>query len=357
MKYFDTAITARPCALAIEAAKEVLHISPHTPDAETVFHGAGGMMEHVFGPHADGSIVFTNGAADNLQLALTISCGITSPPNVLTFAGDSLHILEQRMSVEMIGGKFTTLPVSYDGGIDYAILEEAVYPSITLVCISLVNTETGVINHAAEIAAAVKAQAPALVYVDATHAVGSMDIANIDPSIDIVGVDAKGLRGLPGSGVLWVRRGIDFDIDETENIAGVAALGAVAAKHQDLLKKRLDSAAMGHMTLTRLLTKANGFAENCGAHQRASHIISFNVEDIDADTLYLTLLKEGIRTYTRERPWEDGPSHVMQAMGKNNGSLNNNISFSLHGLDEGDEALEETARTVLECVKSLRKMK
>ena len=138
----------------------------------------------------DGTIVFTSGATEAIDLAIRRAKAGTrivtaiEHPAVLRSAGDARRIA-----------------VRNDGMLDLddldAALAEADRP---LVAVQLVNNETGVIHPIAEIAARVRA-AGGLLLADCAQSAGKLPL----PDADFVIIAAHKLGGPPGIGALLVR--------------------------------------------------------------------------------------------------------------------------------------------------------
>jgi len=131
------------------------------------------------------------------------------------------------------------LPVDGDGLHDLARLR-AVAPDCALVCTMAANNETGVISDLAAIEHVLAAtDSPAYWLVDGVQALGKLPLNLAATRIDFMPFSGHKLYAPKGIGMLYVRAGAPFTPlmvgggqeagwrSGTENMAGVAALGAV----------------------------------------------------------------------------------------------------------------------------------
>ena len=177
-------------------------------------------------------ITFTGGGteANNQALALAarhgrrLLLGATEHPSVLECAPSA-----------------TILPVGTDGLIDLAALEAAltVEPRPALVSIQAVNSETGIIQPLAAIAAIVHAHGGWL-HSDAVQAVGRVPFDMGDLGLDLATLSAHKIGGPQGVGALVAAPSVPLAPllrgggqerrmrAGTENVAGIAGFGAAA---------------------------------------------------------------------------------------------------------------------------------
>jgi cysteine sulfinate desulfinase/cysteine desulfurase-like protein/glyoxylase-like metal-dependent hydrolase (beta-lactamase superfamily II)/rhodanese-related sulfurtransferase len=131
------------------------------------------------------------------------------------------------------------IPVGRDGRHDLAWLREHA-PRAGLVCTMAANNETGVISDLDGIEAALR-DSPALWLVDGVQALGKLPLRLAERRIDYAPFSGHKLYAPKGIGLLYVRDGAPFTPllagggqegalrSGTENMSGIAALGAVLA--------------------------------------------------------------------------------------------------------------------------------
>ena len=176
--------------------------NPHSPhrlgrQAEAAVEVARERVAALFPP--GGSVVFTSGATEALNLALR-GCepGRAGRP-VAIGAIEHSAVLNTALDLP---GDTTILPVDRDGLVDPQVrLPEGV----GIVSVMQVNNEIGTIQPVADLHARAKAEG-ALLVCDAVQAAGKMPIAEAD----MIAVSAHKFHGPKGIGALWIRDGIEL---------------------------------------------------------------------------------------------------------------------------------------------------
>lgn len=165
--------------------------------------------------------VFTSGASEALALAI----GRVKVGRVVVAA------VEHEAVLRPAGADAERLPVDADGRVDLAVLQALLADGPrALVCVQQVNSETGVIQPLAEIAALVRA-AGGILLADAAQGAGKIAL----PDADLIALSAHKFGGPIGIGALLIR---DFALLEapggqergyrggTENLPGALAMAA-----------------------------------------------------------------------------------------------------------------------------------
>ena len=177
--------------------------NPHSPhrlgrQAEAAVEVARERVAALFPP--GGSVVFTSGATEALNLALR-GCepGRAGRP-VAIGAIEHSAVLNTALDLP---GDTTILPVDRDGLVDPQVrLPEGV----GIVSVMQVNNEIGTIQPVADLYARAQAEG-ALFVCDAVQAAGKMPLA----AADMIAVSAHKFHGPKGIGALWVRDGIELE--------------------------------------------------------------------------------------------------------------------------------------------------
>jgi cysteine desulfurase len=161
------------------------------------------------------------------------------------------------------------LPVGSDGVVDLAALAASLAsdPRPALVALMLANNETGVIQPVAE-AARIAHQHGALLLCDAVQAAGRIPIDIASLGADFLSLSAHKLGGPKGVGALVLGSDLPFAPSQlgggqergrragTENLAGIAGFGVVAAMAPDSLADQPRLAALRDRLETDLLRLA-----------------------------------------------------------------------------------------------------
>ena len=201
----------------------------------------------------NGRLMFNGGATEGIQTAvLSALCALRERQakgeaiGTLLLYGATEHkaVPESLAHWNRLLGlnlTLTSLPVDGDGRHDLAALA-ALAGRAALVCTMAANNETGVISDLAGIAATLSASAsPAYWLVDCVQALGKLDLNLAATRIDYAPFSGHKLYAPKGIGMLYVRDGAPYTAlmmgggqeagqrSGTENMAGIAALGAVLA--------------------------------------------------------------------------------------------------------------------------------
>ena len=152
-------------------------------------------------------IVFTSGATEACNLALkgTWEAYHQKGRHLVTTRAEHRAVLDACRHIERLGGEVTYLDVDAEGLLDLAELEAAIRPDTVLVSVLWANNETGVIQPMAEIGA-LCARKGALLFSDATQAVGKIPVSPRATGVHLLACSAHKLYGPKGIGALYVSR-------------------------------------------------------------------------------------------------------------------------------------------------------
>ncbi|MQA42067.1 aminotransferase class V-fold PLP-dependent enzyme [Rugamonas aquatica] len=201
----------------------------------------------------DGRLMFNSGATEGIQTAVLSALVALRERRERGEAIGSLLVYgatEHKAVPEslahwnrLLGLNLTLhkLPVDHDGAHDLAQLR-ALAPQAALVCTMAANNETGIITDLAAISALLtETGSQAYWLVDCVQALGKLDLNLSATRIDYAPFSGHKLYAPKGVGMLYVRAGAPFtplimgggqesgQRSGTENMAGIAALGAVLA--------------------------------------------------------------------------------------------------------------------------------
>lgn len=198
-----------------------------------------------------GRIMFNSGATEGIQTAvLSALCALRerrergeSIGSLLVYGATEHKAVPEALAhwnrLLGLGLELKKLPVGGDGRHDLTALR-AVAPQAAFVCTMAANNETGVVSDLAGIAAALEGS-PALWMVDCVQGLGKLALDLGNTRIDYAPFSGHKLYAPKGIGMLYVREGAPYTPlvmgggqeaglrSGTENMAGIAALGAVLA--------------------------------------------------------------------------------------------------------------------------------
>src|SRR5476649_962640 len=201
----------------------------------------------------DGRLMFNGGATEGIQTAvLSALCalrerqagGATIGTLLLYGATEHKAVPESLAHWNRLLGlnlRLQAIPVDADGQHDLSMLRGCVAQA-ALLCTMAANNETGAISDLAAIEALLNQSASATYWlVDCVQALGKLPLALSSTRIDYAPFSGHKLYAPKGIGMLYVRAGAPFtplivgggqegsERSATENMAGIAALGAVLA--------------------------------------------------------------------------------------------------------------------------------
>jgi cysteine desulfurase len=282
-----------------------------------------------------GDVIFTSGGTEANMLALT--------PAIVTATErrprDRLYISAIEHASVRSGGRFPReaieeVAVGPDGRLDLGALARAIAKaSRPLVSLMLANNETGVIQPVAEAAAIVHA-AGGLLHVDAVQGAGRIPCDIRALGADLLTLSAHKIGGPKGVGAL-VRASEDVHLADalirgggqergaragTENVAGIAAIGAAAAAAAE---QRPGGGEVAHMRALRQLLEEGirSISPQAvifgAAAPRLPNTTLFALAGIKAETAVIAFDLEGVAVSSGAAcsSGKVQPSHVLAAMG------------------------------------------
>ena len=153
-------------------------------------------------------IIYTSGAseANNLAVKGLAALGGTAGRHILSTPLEHSSVSGSLNALQKQGYEVELLDILPDGTVDLASLKKRLRPDTVLVAVTAVDSELGVVQPIAEIAALLKAYPGCHFHVDATQAVGKIPVQF--ESMDTMSLTAHKFYGLNGIGVLVKRLGL-----------------------------------------------------------------------------------------------------------------------------------------------------
>jgi len=332
-----------------------------------------------------GEVVFCSGGTEAANLAVfgSVSAAETvqdhrrsGAPTILCSAIEHPAVLKPVISR---GGG--TVAVESNGVLDLDHLESALGPDVALVAVMLANNEIGTVQPVAEAAQLVRRLAPrAAILVDAVHAVGWLDVAELCAGADMIVVSAHKFGGPKGAGALVVRDGTPFvptglgGAQErerrpgTEDVAGIVGMAAALVSATDRMQQAVDRAApmrdrladsvcsaLAGVTETAAAPTPGGRADRSTKVAGSCHLM---IRGVERDELLFLLDTEGVYASAGSACASGAvqPSHVLEAIGADvgkDGEVASALRLSL-GHTTTDGEIDHAVAVIPKVVEHLR---
>ena len=318
-------------------------------------------------------IYFTRGGTESDNLAVLGCCKFMETHKkqltlVVSAIEHSAVLDPAKLVTEWQGVELVTLPVSQDGVLDQEPLKLALESGPTVVSLLWVNNETGLVFPVAEISDLVN-ELGGTMHTDAVQAVGKIPVNVRETSIHLLTASGHKIYGPKGTGILFVRSGVDLVPlvhgggqeqtlrAGTEDVAGAVGFACslqLAVEEQQQSCKRLTE--LRSVLERSLLELIPGLRINLQDANRASHISSIAIDDVDGEDLLAALDLEGIAA-SGGSACESGStqtSHVITALyGEEHSAAT--VRFSL-GRETTEHDIEQTILKLTSIVTRLRNL-
>lgn len=310
-------------------------------------------------------IVFTSGGTESDNLAMF---GVVAK-HVIISAIEHPAVLEPAAELERRGVRVTRVGVDSQGLVNLDGLRNALTPETGLISIMHANNETGALQPLREISEIAR-QAGAVLHSDGVQAAGKVPLDMAGLGVDLYSITGHKFGGLKGAGALYVREGVKLRRSQfggrhererrpgTENVAGIAALGAAAGwlwENGDAEGQRLE-ALRGRLEQS-ILARIPGATVNSAATARTPNTsnIAFGGLDGEAMLIALDLAGFSVATGAACSSGAVNPSHVLTAMGLSRDQAKSCLRLSLGRGNTPDQvdALVEALASVVARLRSL----
>jgi cysteine desulfurase len=291
-------------------------------------------------------VVFTSGGteADNFALrGVAEALEPTGRTHLIATTIEHEAVLVTLKALARRGWTTTLLPVDASGIVSPDALREAITPETGLVSVMHANNEIGTIQPIEALAEIAHAHG-AVFHTDAVQSAGKIPVNVRTLGVDLVSISAHKFYGPKGAGALWIKRGtrvapiLTGGKHErtrragTENVAGIAGLGAAAQLGaKKFAPEGMRLAALRDRIDTAVLAAIPGTAINGARDTRVPNTTNISFEGIEAESLLIALDLEGIAVSTGSACSSGTlePSHVLRAMGLPSHRTQNSIRISL----------------------------
>ncbi len=310
-----------------------------------------------------GDVVFTGGGTESDNAAvLGVAAAMRARGRTIVITAIE-HPAVEAAAARLEREGFTAVRVRVDGSgrVRLDELERALGRDAVLLSIMHANNETGVIQPVREAARLARARG-IVVHTDAAQSAGKIPVRVDDLGVDLLTLAGHKLYAPKGVGALYVRSGTPFEPllvgggqeggrrAGTENIPGIAALGAACALALEESGTRLERLRATRDRLERALKERSpGIVVHGAGAERLPNTLSVAIPGADANLLLARI--EGVAASAGAACHSGGtePSRVLLAMGIGEEAARSTLRLSTGRsttIDEVERAADRIAEAV-----------
>ena len=319
-------------------------------------------------------ILVTSGGSESNNMALigTALANRRAGMHIITSGIEHASVYNTLGFLSEQGFDVTYLPVDGQGHISLEQLRESIRPDTMLVSIMYVNNEVGAVEPVEEIARVIHEANPnTLFHVDAIQAYGKYEIRPKRQGIDLLSVSGHKLHAPKGVGFLYIdervkikpliygggqQRGLRSG---TENVPGVAGLGAAAAEAYRNHKEKIDYLyGLKDRMMTRLGELEGVHLNTQPGRESAPQIVSASFEGVRSEVLLHALEEKGIYVSSGSACSSNHPgvSSALKGIGVKPELLDATLRFSFSVLNTPEE-IDYAIEALKELLPVLRRYK
>ena len=289
-------------------------------------------------------LVFTSCGTESTNTAIH-SALMTRPErrHVVTTAVEHSATIKFCAFLQKRGYEITFLPVSPEGALDLAGLEQAIRPDTAIVSVMWANNETGMLFPVAEVAETCRRKG-VLCHSDAVQVPGKLKMDVKELGVDFLSLSGHKLHAPKGIGLLYVKRQTKFQPyiigggqergrrGGTENVAQIVAFGRAAALAVTRLEEENTRVrALRDKLETGILATVPGSLLNGAAEPRLPNTTNIAFDGVEAEGILLLLDQAGICASSGSACTTGSldPSPVLLAMGCSAARARSSVRFSL----------------------------
>jgi cysteine desulfurase len=313
-------------------------------------------------------LVFTSCGTESNNTAIH-SALLTRPEkrHVATTAVEHSATVKFCNFLQKRGYEVTFLPVTPEGALDLAELENAIRPDTAIVSVMWANNETGMLFPVEEVAAICRRKG-VLCHTDAVQVPGKlkMDVKRL--GVDFLSLSGHKLHAPKGIGLLYVKRQTKFQPyiigggqergrrGGTENVPQIVAFGRAA----ELAAARLEEENTRVRRLrdkleAGILGTIEASARNGAAEPRLPNTSNIAFDGVEAEGILMLLDQAGICASSGSACTTGSldPSPVLLAMGCSTARARSSVRFSL-GIYNTEADVDHTLKHLPPIIEKLR---
>jgi cysteine desulfurase len=317
-------------------------------------------------------IIFTSGAteADNLGIKGVFEMYSTKGNHIITVNTEHKAVLDTCKHIEKLGGEVTYLNARPDGLIDLAELEAAMRPTTILVSVMYANNEIGTVMPIREISAIARKHG-ALLFTDATQAVGKIPVDVNKDGIDLMAFTAHKMYGPKGVGALYVRRKnprvkVTAQMDGgghergmrsgTLNVPGIVGFGKACEICMTDMESDTKRISVLRDKLEQALLQVEESYVNGSREHRLPHVANISFKHVEGEGLLMGFNKNiALSSGSACTSASLEPSYVLKALGLGDDLAHSSLRFGLSRFTT-EEEIDFTVKSITDTVNKLREM-
>ena len=295
-------------------------------------------------------IAWTSGATESNNLAIkgAAMAAQSRGKHLITVQTEHKAVLDTMKWLEKQGFSVTYLAPQKNGLLDLDAFRAALRPDTVLASVMLVNNEIGVIQDIAAIGAICRERG-VLFHVDAAQATGKVAIDLSKLPVDIMSLTAHKTYGPKGIGALYVRRAPQVRLEcqmhgggherglrsgtlATHQIVGMGTAFRIAG---ELMATEVPQLRALRDRFWNRIKDLPGVLLNGDLEQRIANNLNISLDIPNCDSLVTTLSE--IAVSSTSACSTGGVSHVLQALGSDEGIAGNSIRITVGRFNTAEE--------------------
>jgi len=342
-RYLDCNATCPPVQAALNAVSRAATEAVGNPSS---LHWAGRAARRIIDDGRDqlaafigcesGSVVFTSGGTESNNLAIHSVMSAHASGSVVSTSIEHPAVLKPLQRLAGSGFDIQHIRPDNNGIVSADKMIAAINDNTRLVCMMMVNNESGAIQPVAAVAAYCRSlNIPMLV--DAVQGLGKIPVHFQQLDVDFMSLSAHKIGGPKGIGALLVRRGVKVlelapgggqeraRRSGTENVPGIAGFSAALGEIDfNVFEPIRDSF---EQLLKRQIPDVRIISEHA---PRTANTSLFLLPGMDGETLLMQLDLAGFAVASGSAcsSGKRDPSHVLMAMGLNESLARSSIRVS-----------------------------
>jgi len=289
--------------------------------------------------------------------------------HVITTSIEHMSVMNVCKHLMKKGFKVSFLPVDEYGVVDLEALKKELTDETILVSVMYANGEIGTIEPIKEVSEIVHSK-NAYLHVDATAAMGQLEIDVQKEGIDSLTLSSNDMYGPKGVGALYVKRGTRLEPlifgggqeyglrSGTENLPGIVGMGKAAEltkAEMEMESKRLSR--LRDKFIKGLLEKISYSFLNGHPTRRLPNNVAVRFSFIEGESMLLNLNMAGVAASSGSACTAKTlePSHVLRAIGLKHEEAHGSLLFTL-GKQNSEEDVDYVVSLLPDIVKRLRAM-